>query len=121
VLYFAYNKPYTSWAGIFFFYVIPATSISCPFFFQSCFCLSLQTCNTMSLLCQNEELPQFCCLVPAFEPCYTCGHLQLSQSVMLIKPNKLYSVWPLTCKITGGPFKSSSLADLMKTKNKGSV
>jgi hypothetical protein len=35
---------------------------------------------------------------------------------MLRKPNNLYSLWPITCKITGGPFKSSSLANLMKIK-----
>jgi hypothetical protein len=37
---------------------------------------------------------------------------------MLRKPNNLYSLWPITCRITGGLFKSSSLAEIMKTKIK---
>jgi hypothetical protein len=47
---------------------LPTTGLSSPVCVHSSFCLSLQTCNRMSLFCQNEELPQFCCLVPGFEP-----------------------------------------------------
>jgi len=58
-----------------FFSFLPATSLSCPVNVHSSSCLFLQTHTRTSLFYQNEELLQFCRLVPMFEPFDTYGQL----------------------------------------------